>query len=127
MAKLKRTWNEKYELIEELGEGGNAQVYRVRELSGGNNYALKELKDFASEKKQRFLDEIQIMKKAGTVIEGIIPIVDSDESELWYVMPVADPIIKRLSSISVEGRFEEIKKAIIQLAEVLVANFARPV
>ena len=90
MAKLKRTWNEKYELIEELGEGGNAQVYRVRELSGGNNYALKELKDFASEKKQRFLDEIQIMKKAGTVIEGIIPIVDSDESELWYVMPVAD-------------------------------------
>lgn len=41
MAKPKRTWNEKYELIERLGEGGNAQVYRVRELSSGNYYALK--------------------------------------------------------------------------------------
>lgn len=121
MAKLKRTWNEKYELIEELGEGGNAQVYRVREITSGNHYALKELKKLDSEKKQRFLDEIQIMEKASAVIEGIIPIVDSDESELWYVMPVAVPIIKRLSSIRKDDRFEEIKKSIIQLAGVLVA------
>ena len=121
MARPKRTWKEKYEQIEKLGEGGNAQVYRVRELSNGKEYALKELKNVDSEKQQRFLDEIQVMKKAGAEIKGIIPIIDSNESEFWYAMPVAVPIMKRLSSISVEDKFEEIKKAIIQLAEVLVA------
>lgn len=121
MTKLKRTWNEKYELIEELGEGGNAKVYKVRELFSGKTYALKELKNFGSEKNQRFLNEIQIMKNVGKEIDGVMPIIDSNESEFWYVMPIAVPIVKRISCISGNDRFEEIKKAFFQFAKVLVA------
>ena len=115
MAKLKRTWNKKYELIEKLGEGGNAQVYRVREFSSGNNYALKELKDFASEKKQRFLDEIQIMKKAGTVIEGIIPIYKFSIDEYWYTMPIAMSAVDYIAENKLG--IEEIIKGMVFLCE----------
>ena len=42
MAK-QRDWESQFEKIEQLGEGGNAEVYRVRHLTTGQEYALKDL------------------------------------------------------------------------------------
>ena len=40
MAKQKN-WNNYYEIIDELGEGGNAKVYRVKSKEDNKEYALK--------------------------------------------------------------------------------------
>ena len=42
MAKYKK-WKDKYEVLSELGEGGNAKVYHVKSKESNEVYALKEL------------------------------------------------------------------------------------
>ena len=42
MAK-QRDWESQFEKIEQLGEGGNAEVYRVKHNTTGQEYALKDL------------------------------------------------------------------------------------
>lgn len=44
------TWEEKYEKIEELGEGGNAKVFLVKDKKTSNKYALKILCHKSKEK-----------------------------------------------------------------------------
>lgn len=51
MAKQKK-WKEKYEVLSELGEGGNAKVYQVRLKESEETYALKELQTGGREKKR---------------------------------------------------------------------------
>ena len=36
-----KNFGERYEVIDELGEGGNATVYLVKNVSTGDEYALK--------------------------------------------------------------------------------------
>lgn len=36
-----KIFGERYEVIEELGEGGNATVYLVKDIITGKEYALK--------------------------------------------------------------------------------------
>lgn len=90
MAKRK-DWQEKYELIDDLGEGGNAKVYHVKCLENDRNFALKELVSKGAEKKGRFIDEINIIINNCENINGIIPIIDFSIEQYWYVMPVAKP------------------------------------
>ncbi len=92
MAKRK-DWKEKYELIDGLGEGGNAKVYLVKCLENNRNFALKELVSRGTEKKGRFIDEINIITNNCENINGIIPIIDFSAEQYWYVMPVAKPAI----------------------------------
>lgn len=80
MAKQKK-WKEKYEVLSELGEGGNAKVYQVRLKESEETYALKELQTGGREKKGRFVDEINIIIENSEEIEGIIPIIDSSIDE----------------------------------------------
>lgn len=47
--------------------------------------ALKCLQNHTAEKEQRFRDEINIMKDISEV-GGIMPIVDYDMDNLWYVI-----------------------------------------
>lgn len=97
MAKRKFTWQKKYELIEEnIGEGGNATVLLVNSLETGNCCALKLLREYSKEKEARFRDEITIMASNYKEVDGIMPIYDWSEDELWYVMPVAKPIIEHI-------------------------------
>lgn len=91
MAKQK-SWNNDYEKISELGEGGNAIVYHVKCKVDGQEFALKELATGGTEKKARFIDEINIIKNNCEEIDGIIPIIDSSTDEYWYVMPIAQSI-----------------------------------
>lgn len=88
MAKQKN-WENQFEKIEQLGEGGNAEVYRVKNNATGQEYALKDLVNRGLEKRSRFVEEIHIMREYHSTIAGILPIFDYSEDEYWYTMPVA--------------------------------------
>ena len=88
MAKQK-SWNNYYEIIDELGEGGNAKVYRVKCKEDNEEYALKVLVVGGKEKRSRFVNEINTIKDNYQIIEGIIPIYRFSVEEYWYTMPIA--------------------------------------
>lgn len=87
-----QSWESKYTKVKTLGSGGNAQVVLVTD-NNGNQFALKPLdKEYATrkEKRERFLREVEVMKKNLDDLSGVIPIVDYCNKGYWYVMPVAD-------------------------------------
>lgn len=110
-------WEARYDLYDELGEGGNGNVYRISEKSTAQEYALKMLINKKTEKKARFVNEIRIVKKYAETIAGIIPICEYSEEELWYVMPVAEPVLKYINRM--ELKIDGIVSAVIELADTL--------
>lgn len=93
MAK-QRDWESQFEKIEQLGEGGNAEVYRVKHNTTGQEYALKDLVKGGLEKRSRFVEEIHIMREYGSTITGILPIFYYSKDKYWYTMPIAMPVMK---------------------------------
>lgn len=76
----------KYEILAEIGSGGNAKVYKVKNING-QEYALKQLHRDArqwanrfrpqnKEMRTRFIDEITTILDNHKDIDGIIPIMD---------------------------------------------------
>lgn len=112
----KITWEEKYERIKILGEGGNAKVFLVKDKRTGNEYALKTLYNKSEEKKSRFIDEINIINQ-NSDIDGIIPIIEYSEKEYWYTMPIAIPVIDYIKNEKKEEK--EIIRGVIELAKTL--------
>ena len=107
--KTKYVWEEKYKKVCELGRGGNAIVLLVQKKER-QKYAIKILEDKKDKvKTSRFIDEIKIMDKLRN-ISGVIPILESNTDEYWYVMPVAEPIMDHLEGC--ENRIGEIKRAV---------------
>lgn len=111
-------WEEKYVECGALGEGGNGSVFRVCEKSTGQEYALKTLNNKKAEKKARFINEIRIVKQYAEKIDGILPIYEYSEDELWYMMPVAEPVLKHIDHNRLS--IDKIVCAVIQLADTLV-------
>lgn len=60
--KKAQPWEGRYDLCEELGEGGNAKVFRVREKSTGKEFALKQLVKKAQRKKLVLLAKFNLSK-----------------------------------------------------------------
>lgn len=118
---------DKYERIESIGEGGNAQVFLVREILTGMEYALKPLKESYArnsknpEKRERFKKEIEVVNELKEKILGIIPIIeyeiDDENKTYWYTMPIATEIWEELRNRNYN--YEFIVKGIIELAETL--------
>lgn len=101
-----------------MGEGGNAVVHIICDVNK-NNYAIKEL-DLArtnTEKKARFQSEIKIMSE-NQDLESIMPVLDSNVEEYWYVMPIAEPIINSFN-ISKFDDFTYIQELLISLVTAL--------
>lgn len=118
MAKKKANiWETKFDQIESLGEGGNAEVFHVRCKESGENFALKCLYNKSEEKKCRFFDEIKIMNDNYLDIEGIIPIINFSEEELWYTMPIARSIMQHINDSKLQTG--KIILGIIQLTDTL--------
>ncbi len=115
MKKL-NSWHNDFDIIEELGEGGNAKVYHVKEKNTIKEFALKELYNKSTEKKARFIQEVNIAKENSSIIPGIIPIIISCEEEYWYTMPIAVKIQGYLKDKSIK----EIVSGVVQLSETLV-------
>lgn len=103
MTKLKDTYLSKYNIIENndddvLGEGGNAKVVRVDDKKSHECFALKRLQQRSKEKITRFQEEIDIMANNGD-IEGVMPIIDYDKDNLWYTMPIAEPVLNHIKTV----------------------------
>lgn len=113
-----------YKIIDHLGTGGNADVYKVQKSK--EYFAMKMLivsrnKSFVK-KYSRFKDEIHIVRENQEIISGIIPINDIYLPETpdihdrpWYTMPIAEPLSKK----KLEG-VESIISCICDLSSVLV-------
>ena len=110
-------WEEKYVECGDLGVGGNASVFRVCEKSTGQEYALKTLNNKKAEKKARFINEIRIVKQYAEKINGILPIYEYSEDEFWYMMPVAEPVLKHIAKNRLS--IDKIVCAVIQMADTL--------
>jgi len=112
-----RSWHDNYEIISELGEGGNAKVYRVKRKDDNQDFALKDLVAGGAEKKGRFVEEINIIKNNCELINGIIPIIDFSIDGYWYVMPIAKPAIDYI----IENNFDiaEIVRGTLELCQTL--------
>lgn len=116
MAKRKG-WQDKYEMIDDLGEGGNAKVYRVKCIENNQHFALKELVSGGAEKKGRFVDEINIIKNNWKEINGIIPIIDFSIEQYWYIMPIAKPVINYIFENNLD--ITEIVRETLELCHTL--------
>ena len=112
--KTKR-WSLMFDEVRELGTGGNADVYLVKEKASGRRYALKELRNRSEEKKARFLREIQTVKENAVRIPGIVPVIADDCENFWYTMPIAQPVMERIPGMNLK----EIIQGVLQLCETL--------
>ncbi len=87
---LKASLNHRYAMVRELGRGGTATVYLVRDLKHDREVALKALPpELATRDRDHelFLREIRIA--AGLTHPNILPLHDSGNADgiLYYVMP----------------------------------------
>ena len=95
----------------------NGRVYKATRVSDGENVAIKILyKDYKATK-NRFLNEINIMKDNFPHIEGIIPILDCSTKDYWYTMPLCMDIITYINRARLS--IEEIVDGTIELAYTL--------
>lgn len=111
-----KKWQKTYKEIEQIGDGGNAIVYKVS--LDNKEFALKEQINLSKEKKQRFSNEIQIVLNEQENCSGILPIYDHSadkDNGFWYTMPIAQPIDEVLQDRSLS----DIVIAIIEIADTL--------
>lgn len=82
-----------YSFGDEIGEGGNARVFRATDRATGREVVVKVLKSEDTEKIQRFLAEIDVMM-ANQAVPGIVPVLRESHSHHWYAMPPLMPIME---------------------------------
>lgn len=104
-----------YDILEQLGEGGMAIVYRARHNSGGADVALKLARPIAEDGEARLHREISVQSQLDH--PGIMPIFDhsSDGLEPWFTMPVADGSVKKLW----QRQINEVRHVVEQAAQAL--------
>ena len=105
-----------YEIIRKLGRGGNAEVSLVRNKRNQEDVALKVLTRLNKERKQRFTDEIAILRRITGCVDGILPILESDDKDYWYTMPIAKSLLEEINE---RASVDFICIVAIQLAETL--------
>lgn len=112
-------YENKYTLLKEIGEGGNAKVFEsslIHEPS--KKVAFKKLIKLSTEKKSRFIDEIDVVNKHCIEIDGIIPVLDYSKENYWYTMPIATTIIEHIKgdNLSVQPIIEGVIQICITLS-----------
>ena len=112
---------EKWELVDLLGEGGNAEVWRA--IDGEADVALKILHRHKtdSEPYQRFRQEIQALRQIGPH-PCIMPLLDADLPDIpsrtrpaWLAMPIAMLLDESLS----QSTLPEVVAAVAAIANTL--------
>lgn len=116
-------WQNSFEIIEELGKGGNAKVFYVKRKLDGREYALKHLYNRNEEKRCRFIDEIHITLDNYKKISGIIPINEYSEIDYWYTMPIYKPVLDYIETS--RTNIVDIIKGVIQLSDTLIKLHAK--
>lgn len=103
-------------LLRDQAEGGNADVMFFKEKSTGDCYALKGLRVLNARTKKRFEDEVRFVEEHQLTINGILPIIKSEVSQYWYLMPMAEPVAEHLNGAKTVKEYVE---CIVELAGVL--------
>jgi len=92
VTRLKAALEGRYEVLEEIGQGGMAVVFRAEDLKHRRGVALKVLRSelAAILGADRFLKEIEVT--ANLQHPNILPLYDSGEADgfLYYVMPLLE-------------------------------------
>ncbi|PWS33355.1 serine/threonine protein kinase [Pedobacter paludis] len=111
----------KYQVIEELGKGGNGVVYQVR--IGKLSYAMKTLKDFSkSFRYARFRDEVKALNDLGPIdnvvslIDYNLPIEPETNDVPYYTMPIGVPYLKHIQGKDHELLFKDFLKIVKAVA-----------
>lgn len=111
----------RWTLVELLGKGGNAEVWRAR--CDGEEVALKVLNQRRpeSEAYQRFRNEIEALNRVGHR-DHILPLLDSHLPEVlsrtepaWLAMPIARPLGESLT----QSELREVVTAVAEIAQTL--------
>ena len=112
-----------WRLLDRLGRGGNAQVWRVEHVDSGELAALKEInaRRVDREPYQRFITEIETLRGLGDY-PGVLPLIDdhvpkhpSEADGPWLVMPIAQPIRTALA----EADLPAVVRAVQRIADTL--------
>ncbi len=111
----------KWVLVDPLGEGGNAEVWRARD--GDADVALKILHRHKtdSEPYQRFCQEIQALRQIGShpcimpLLDASLPKAPSRALPAWLAMPIAMPIAESLS----QSALREVVTAVAEISDTL--------
>ncbi|WP_308393621.1 hypothetical protein [Prevotella sp.] len=115
-----------------LGIGGAARVYGCTRIADGERFAIKILSDKNDKGKvDRFKREIDaIVDIVNHGIDGVLPILDYDKDDLWYVMPLANSFSLFLEYIKTgkDARYTEDSddrdiKEIIRETKMLLNNY----
>lgn len=88
-----------WKLIKELAHGGNSVVWTVENQLTTEQHVIKLLKKEHDTARKRFLDEIKIVTE-NQDNGGVMRILDqanSDDQDLWYVMPKMQTLNKYLA------------------------------
>lgn len=112
-------------LIESLGVGGNAEVWKARNTKDDLTYALKILKNSNTESEpfKRFTAEIEVLSRLGNR-KGILPLLDfslkniTRHSPAWLAMPIATPISKLEEALELKTAVEAIASISNTLSEL---------
>jgi serine/threonine protein kinase len=112
-------------IIEELGSGGNALVYKAKMEGAASCVALKVLKSQKPlrEPYLRFIREAAFLRNS-RIEDGILPLIEANvpdnptkDNPAWLAMPVAEPIRDALDGTTLGG----VVAAIAAIAETLAA------
>ena len=112
-----------WRLIEKLGRGGNATVWRARREGEDRDVALKVINSAkaTAEPYRRFVREVEFLRGLGSY-GGVLPLLDahlpgqpSNRDRAWLAMPVATPIDRALD----DAPLETVVEATAMFAETL--------
>jgi len=85
-----RRLGERFLLMDRIGGGGFADVFRAEDLESGEIVAMKILRNWEPEYARRFSRELRLLTSIShpNVVE-VLDFGEVDEDELWYAMPLA--------------------------------------
>jgi hypothetical protein len=112
-----------WRLVEPLGRGGNGQVWRVENVTSGEQAAIKVLdtRNADSERYARFRGEVETLEELKGSELAILPLLDYSlpeeirDTPAWYVMPLAQP----LAEVFAERPVPQLVEAMAGIAETL--------
>ena len=121
MFEIEEIIDEKYRIIEEIGEGGFGKVYKAKDLTNENIVAIKQCNKFDDNNLRRFKREVRIMDSIDH--PNVIKVLDQNlESAIpYFVMPLAEKSLYNLiphiydDTSKVISYFEDICKGVIAI------------
>ena len=111
----------RWTLVEPLGQGGNAEVWRAADGSGCVALKILKQRKTESEAYQRFRQEINALERIGPnthvvpLLESELPDNPSRARPAWLAMPIGRPLADALSS----APLRDVVTAVAEIAETL--------